>query len=502
MGWLGAVFPRWSANRAQSRLKQAQAEAALSVLTRRFEGAAGGRRNQGWRATGADANSELAPALGRLRNRSRDLRRNTPYAERGISAIADNVVGYGITPRAKGANARVQKKLKAHWQAWAETLACDADGLENFYGLQHKIVETVVESGECLIRRRYRKSSDGLPLPIQLQVLEPDYLDESKTGLLSNSQNRIIQGIEFDAIGRRVAYWLFSEHPGDNSSLHGLTSQRVPAEDVIHVFLPKRPGQARGYTWLAPVMQRLRQLDEMDDAIIEQAKIAACFAGFVSKDETSPGAKRSEPLLDRIEPGVLQELGIGESVTFGTPPTFNGYQAYSWQGLHAVSVGLGVPYELLTGDLKGVNFSSGRMGWLHFARRVDVWQWRMLIPQFCDRAWGWFMEAQMLMGGTPEPLLAEWTPPRRDMVDPKTEVATVKERMRLGLLTPDDAMREAGITDPDEYLERFKTFFEQADKLGLVFDFDARRISGAGQAQNTTQPQDSGDATTDNNPNP
>lgn len=498
MDLLGLIFPGWAAQRAESRLKRVRIEAAHSILERRFEGAAGGRRNQGWRSGGADANSENAPALARLRNRARDLRRNNPYAERGISAIADNVVGYGITPRAQGATDRVQKRLKKLWHTWAETTACDADGLENFYGLQHKIAETVVESGECLIRRRRRKSSDGLPLPLQLQVLEPDYLDETKSELVGSGQNRIIQGIEFDAIGRRVAYWLFEEHPGDNHSIRALTSKRIPAEDVIHVFLPKRPGQARGYTWLAPIMQRMRALDEMDDALIEQAKIAACFAGFVTRDDASPGTQRSEPLIDRVEPGIIQELGIGEEITFATPPVFNGYQAYSWQGLHAVSVGLGVPYELLTGDLKGVNFSSGRMGWLHFARRVDVWQWRMLIPQFCDRAWSWFMEAQMLMGGTPEPLLAEWTPPRRDMVDPKTEVATAKERMRLGLLTPDDAMREAGITDPDEYLERFKTFFEQADKLGLVFDFDARRISGAGQAQNTTATtQDSNDAGTD-----
>src|SRR5690606_15292551 len=131
------------------------------------------------------------------------------------------------------------------------------------YGLQHKIIEAVAEAGECLVRRRYRYTSDGLPVPLQLQVLEADFLDEMKSG--TSGGNQIIQGIEFDALGRRAAYWLHQEHPGASTGMRSLESKRIPAEDVIHVFLPKRAGQARGYSWLAPIMQRLRNFDEMED---------------------------------------------------------------------------------------------------------------------------------------------------------------------------------------------------------------------------------------------
>ncbi|MGG6994541.1 UNVERIFIED_CONTAM: phage portal protein, partial [Pseudomonas aeruginosa] len=187
------------------------------------------------------------------------------------------------------------------------------------------------------------------------------------------------------------------------------------------------------------------------------------------------------PLIERMEPGLIQELGTGESVSFAAPPVFNGYSAYSWQALHAISVGLGVPYELLAGDLKGVNFSSGRMGWLHFARRVDVWQWRMLIPQLCEPVWKWFMEAQALLpGGVLEDALSEWVPPRRDMVDPSAEVSVIKDRLRLGLITPDDALREMGYTDPDDVLTRYAAHLSKVDELGLVFDYDARKVSNGG----------------------
>ncbi len=481
MGWIDNLLPGYGAKRAEARVRMIRANAIADAMARRFEGAAGGRRNEGWRAHGADANAEIGPALQRLRNRARDLRRNNPYADRGISGIADNVVGAGIVPRPKAKSGRANKKLAASWEVWAETTKCDADGLENFYGLQHKIMETVAESGECLIRRRWRKASDGLPVPMQLQVLEPDFLDEGKNG--TSGANQVIQGIEFDSTGRRVAYWLFDEHPGAAVGLVSAVSKRVAAEDIAHIFMPRRPGQARGYTWLAPSMQRLRNFDEMEDAVMEQAKIAACFAAFVTAGDAG-GGNKTAPLIDRMEPGIVQMLGQGEDVKFAPPPVFNGYSTYSWQALHAVAVGLGVPYELLTGDLKGVNFSSGRMGWLHFARRVDVWQWRMLIPQGCERVWGWFMEAQALTpGGVLEMAGAEWVPPRRDMVNPREETDNVKDRLRLGLLTWPNALRELGITDPDAHADELAKANELFDKLGLVLDGDPRKVSNAGLTQ-------------------
>jgi lambda family phage portal protein len=474
---IDTLFPGYAAKRAMSRVEKLKAEMMHQALTRRFEGAAGGRRNEGWRSAGTDANAENAPALALLRNRARDLRRNNPYAERAISGIADNVVGAGIVPRAMAGKDRANKRLSVLWAEWGETTQCDTDGLENFYGLQHKITECVVEGGECLVRRRRRFASDGLSVPLQLQLLEPDFLDDSKTE--ANGGNQIIQGIEFDSLGRRVAYWLFDEHPG-SSGTRSIQSRRILAEDVIHVFMPKRVGQARGYTWFAPVMQRLKNFDEMEDAVMEQAKIAACFAAFVAQDGSSGNAK-TPPLIDRIEPGIIQQLAVGESVTYAAPPTFNGYQPYSWQSLHAIAVGLGVPYELLVGDLKGVNFSSGRMGWLHFARRVDVWQWRMLIPQLCERAWQWFMEAQALMpGGVQSDAVAEWVPPRREMVDPRSETANAKERLRLGLVTWPNALRELGITDPTEHANEIAKANGLFDELGLVLDCDPRKTTGAG----------------------
>lgn len=498
---IAAMLPSWGVARAAARFEIKRQEMKAELLQRSFEAAGRGRRNDGWRATGSDANSELAPALARMRNRAREQRRNNPYAESGIAAIADYVVGHGIVPRPMGRTRTINKRLGQLWKDWGESLACDADGMNNFYGIQHLAMETIAEAGEVLLRRRRRYSSDGLPVPLQIQVLEPDYLDELKDGDLQGG-GKIIQGVEFDALGRRVAFWLFPQHPGASGYWKGLVSQRVPAEDVLHIFLGKRPGQARGYTWLAPVIQRMKNLDEMDDALIEQAKVAACFAAFVSSDDNgAPAPGKASPLIDRVEPGIIERLGPNESVTFGSPPTFSGYQPYSWQGLHAVSAGLGVPYEILTQDLKGVSFISGRLGWLRFYKRVDVWQWRMLIPLLCEGVWKWFLEAQALMpGGVMEPVRAEWVPPRKTVVDPKAEQAATKESIRNGQMTWSDSVREQGITDPQAHAEAIAADNKMLDDLGLVLDCDPRKVAAAGSAP--AQPQADDPAASNDNEEP
>ncbi|MFZ1413221.1 MAG: phage portal protein, partial [Defluviicoccus sp.] len=63
-----------------ARLRRAQARAAIAMLARSYEGARIGRRTEGWVVAGTSANAEIGTALVRLRDRTRDLVRNNPYA--------------------------------------------------------------------------------------------------------------------------------------------------------------------------------------------------------------------------------------------------------------------------------------------------------------------------------------------------------------------------------------------------------------------------------------
>ena len=49
--------------------------------------------------------------------------------------------------------------------------------------------------------------------------------------------------------------------------------------------------------------------------------------------------------------------------------------------LHAIAAGVGLTYELLTGDLSQVNYSSIRAGLIEFRRRMEALQWQLLRPR-------------------------------------------------------------------------------------------------------------------------
>ena len=60
-----------------------------------------------------------------------------------------------------------------------------------------------------------------------------------------------------------------------------LDTVRVPASDMAHLFQALAPGRLRGITWLAPVLLRLHELDQYEDAALVKAKVAALFTGFI-----------------------------------------------------------------------------------------------------------------------------------------------------------------------------------------------------------------------------
>ena len=453
-------------------------------LLRGFEAASRGRRTAGWRTTSGDANVEIAQGQGLLRDRARSMRRDNPYAERGVSAISANVIGYGIVPDPQGRTRQKKRALKV-WKKWAETTVCDFEGMGDFYAMQSLAMQSIVESGEVLIRRVWTPGKNVLNF--QLQLLEADHIDDAKNYSLGDG-GWIEQGIEYNANGERTHYWLFPQHPGGTikSLVSSTVSERIPAEDVAHIFLRKRPGQIRGFSWLAPVILRMRNFDEMEDAVIEQAKVAACFSAIITQDEQSPVpgvANDRRPLIERLEPGLIERISTGESVQFGTPPTFSGYDSYSKQSLRAVSVGLGIPYEVLTGDLNGVSFTSGRMGWLEFGRNIDVWRWHMIVPQMCSRIWGWVNEAAALSAeGWEEPIGAGWVAPRRDLIDPTKELDAMEKELRLGAMSYSGMLKERGINDTEAHIQQIVEDNKLTDAAGLIFDGDPRNTAKAGAA--------------------
>jgi lambda family phage portal protein len=323
-------------------------------------------------------------------------------------------------------------------------------------------------------------------------VLEADYLYHLNPFIfqppVGGGGPRIVGGVELNDWGAPVAYHLFPHHPGDPIGMAGFPYvTRVPVDELIHLFVEERPEQAHGTPVLTTVLIRLRDLDEYADAQVVRQKIAACFATFYTEPEGMPPTTAA-PLLERVEPGMIERVPPGMEVTFGNPPGVQNYDEFMTRELQGIGAGTGVPYEDLTGDYSKVNFSSARMGRAAFHALVDELQWLCIVPQFLNRVWEWWREAAALAGVPTDGVDVQWTMPRKTLVDPAREVPATIRGVRAGLTSPQEAMRELGY-DPDTVLDEWKAFTKMVDDLGLVFDIDPRRTTQAGGVPNPRSPE-------------
>lgn len=452
---------------------------------RAYEGAAKGKRLSRWFTSNRSADAEISCSLPLLRDRSRDLRRNNAYANKGIRVITANVIGKGIKSQIRGEN-QIGKKdgpVESMYKKWANSTNCDFEGRHDLLGLQQVIMDAVVESGEVLVRKRFNSSKD---IPLQYQVLEADFLDTTQLYSEKANGNVVIQGVEFDKQGRRVGYHIYESHPGgvDSSSFsyYG-KSNFVPASEIMHIYRMDRPGQTRGVPWLAPVMVRLKDLDDFEDAALVRQKVAACFAAFVRDLSVDVAEDEDcEDLGDKIEPGIIEFLPPGKTVDFANPPSVENYKEYTSQVLHGIAAGLGITYESLTGDLNEVNFSSARMGWIEFHRNIEAWRKHIIENLFLNPVMEDFFDVMNIMGVSTEGLTYVHTPPRREMIDPTKEVPAIIKSIRSGLTTLSDEIMAQG-KDPVEQLNKIAKDNELIDELELMLDSDPRQIGLNGKAQ-------------------
>lgn len=466
-------------------LARARARAALDLVMN-YRATTTSKRGSSWRRASSDADA-ASSRRNVLAYVARDMIRNSPFAARAQSVIANNVVGDGIVWKlqTESKSKPVRKRLSAVLKRHFDTTDIDADGRQNLYGLQRLALNTIIDSGEVLIRRRRRRLGDGFALPFQLQVMEPDFIDTSRDGLVTGvaDGNYVREGIEYNRIGQRVAYWLFPEHPGtDRLGARIYTSRRVPASEILHIYRQDRPGQMRGVSWFAPVALGIQDLADAQDAHLMRQKIAACFAGFrvapeddrvgdaANKDasgEDNPGG------LNSITPGRIQNLRPGEDIKFSSPPGVDGFDAFAKMVLQSAAAGLGITYEALTGDLSNVNFSSARMGRMEMDRNVSSWQWLLMVPQMMQPIGRWTVEAmqQVATVQVPRDLELAWVPPHRMMVDPSREIAALRDKVKAGFASRQGVVRELGFDPEDltaEQIEDMKT----CAATGLRFDSD------------------------------
>ncbi len=443
---------------------------AREMLQRAYEGAS---KRDGWnpKRAGASANADHAADAQTLRVRARSLVQNVPYVAQGIRSLVGQTIGTGIIPRWMGTNGKAFDEL---WRKHARY--ADADGRTDVYGIQAGAYRAMEVDGEVLVRIRLRRPTDNLPVPIQFQLLEIDWLDSTKNE--RRGPNTVVNGIEYDVLGSKVAYWLFDSHPGEPMSLRGSlrnASSPVPAESIIHLFAPDRPGQGRGMTRLAPVIATVRDLQVYEDAE-QQRKNLETRLGVLASGDINGLEQPARTGIGGMEAGNLGPLaggGItmvppGLNLTVVEPKAAPGYVPYVKQKLHVIAAGMGVTYEMLTGDMSEVNFSSARVRQNDFRRDVEMTQWLTIIPTLCNRMCEAFTDAAYLAGLIQRPDYdIEHSPPKWTYVNPQQDVQADLSEIAGGLSSYSEKLRQRGYS-PNVVFNELKADLDQLQKDGTL----------------------------------
>ena len=460
------------------------------------EGASTGTRlnTRGLRGSGPNAEFERSGRI--LRTRSRYTLNNHPLGASSANTYVDNLVGNGIS--AQWENTELQQL----WDAWCNE--CDADGNLNFAGMQALIARGEFSDGEVLVRRRWRRPSDNLAVPMQIELLESDHLPEN----LSDLTKGIRLGIQKNAIGQRTHYHLYDHHPNDLPNGFGINNTRpVSASDIIHYFQVLRPKQDRGIPHLSAVLLRLYEIDEMQDATLVKQKTAQLFAWIVKKKEqewSENGAEDGNPdgnadfdeivegeAIKKIKAGGVHYLEEDEDIEFSSPDGIGAnYSEWLKTELRIVAKAIGLTYEQFTGDLTGVNYSSIRAGLIEFRRRIERLQNHLMIFKLCHKVAQWFLEAVWMNGlvnlkdysKNSAQYLPRWQTPRWDWVDPLKDVMADILEVRAGFNNREAKNAERGVNYDKNVQQSMK---EQGVKTPeeLVFDTQPNKVNKAGLLQ-------------------
>lgn len=469
-----------------------------------FAGAAYNRLVSDWIATGTSIDSEIRASLKALRDRSRQLGRDNDYVRSAFRVIRNNVVGQGIgfqsqvrMQRGGNLNVAVNSKIESAWAKWCRAENCHTAGILNFADIERLVAGTVPESGEILIRlvtQKFGKSN----VPLALEIVESDLLDDTYNGQ-TDQGNEIRMGVEIDQWRRPVAYWFLNKHPGDyqynptagNNSAY--QRKRIPADEIVHLFITDRVGQTRGVPWLASAIMRLHHMAGYEEAEVVAARATSAIMGFIESPE---GDAPDDGVLDgdkiqNFEPGIFKYLGPGEKVS--VPPLARPggqFDPFMRAMLRGVASGIGVSYESLSKDYSQSNYSSSRLALLDDR---DNWRslQRWLIENFHQRVFEKWLDMAVLSGElslkgyetSPEIYSdVRWMPRGWSWVDPTKEVEAYKEAVRCGFKTVGDVIAESG-GDLEDTFQARRRELDMAEAYDIILDTDPKYTSGVGKTQ-------------------
>jgi len=463
-------------------MRRAAARAALEIINTGYGNYGANltkKSMRGWDYAGGSAKEDIEDNIDILRQRSRDAYMGIPTAAAALKTMRTNVIAGGLipSPQIDGEYLRIsddelerlQQQITREFSLWADTPACDAERVDNFYKLQQLAFLSYLMSGDTFVLMPMREEP-GQPYSLRIRIIEadrvcsPDLFDRLVPCEVNGIKvQQIVQGVETDADGVVVAYWICNRHPLSNTATiqpGEMQWTRVEAfgketgrRNVLHIMNRERPGQRRGVPILAPVLEAIKQLGRYTDAEVTAAVLSAMFTVAVLKQNPSDGRPFGEMLppdmlIDsedqssiELGPGAFVDMAPGEDIKMIDPKHPNtGYDEFTNAVIRQIGAALEIPPEVLFKQFTA-SYSAAR-GALNEFWRTCAMQRDWFKDDFCKPIYDeWFAEA-VARGRIKAPgffgdpairktyVACTWSGPARTNLNPVQEVQAAAMRVQ------------------------------------------------------------------------
>lgn len=471
-----------------------------------------------------------------LRQRSRMLYMSAPIATAALKRQRTNIVGAGLRLKptidretlglSKEQAEAWQRHVQAEFHLWASRKqACDATGVNTFYGLQQLVALAWPMSGDVFAVIKQKATTPLMPYSLRLHILEADrvrtpdmpqrsgsvinnpLLVNLTTGKAANG-NMIYDGVEVDKDGSIVAYHIANTYPNqwDGCPTNFVRVEAYGKEtglpNILHIMDSERPEQYRGVPYLAQAIEPLLQMRRYTEAEITAAVVQSFFTAFIKTEAPSNempyneigGEGQSEVSSNandyEMGAGAVNMLEPGEDVTFGSPTHPNtGFDTFMRSLCEQVGACLEIPADLLLMSFNS-SYSASR------AALLEAWKgFRMrrewLTEDFCRPVYEIWLTEAVARGRVSAPgfltdpvirqayLGSEWIGPSQGQLDPTKEVQAAVMAIDNGLSTREaEAVKLNG-----------SQFSTNVDKL-TVENEQLRAASGGNQPTETPAEQE------------
>ena len=408
-----------------------------------------------------------------MRQRARMLYMASPIATSAIRTNRTNVVGVGLRLKSRidrevlglspDQAEKWQKETEREFAIWAgNKRACDATGMNNFYGLQQLAMVTWLMSGDCIGVFKQYATTRLLPYALRVHLIESDRIATPvafggigqslyfTTGKNPENGNTIFDGVEVDNSGAVVAYHIRSNYPFEVGAPTTEWARVLAYQEhtglpnVLHIMDSERCDQYRGVSYLAQVIEPLLQLRRYTESELMAAVIESFFTAFIKTTAPTDEMPFNEVEPDRpgepkgpneygMGPGQINVMEPGEDVVFADPKHPTGsFDAFAKAISAQVGAALEIPADLL---LKSFNasYSASRAAlleaWKAFKMRRE---W--LADDFCRPVYEVWLSEAVARGRIYAPgffedpaihaayLGSEWLGPSQGQLDPVKEI--------------------------------------------------------------------------------